>query len=118
MSQIAVGELPRINRLRGLCERLVPADRHDVPKLLRDRSCCLVLAFCGPQAALDLADEPAVWGRLSGLHLLPTVRGELLARLGRTAEARAELELAARLCRNTQERVVLLRKADALPREP
>jgi predicted RNA polymerase sigma factor len=42
------------------------------------------------------------------------VRGELLARLGRTAEARAELELAARLCHNARERSVLLRKAAAL----
>jgi predicted RNA polymerase sigma factor len=42
------------------------------------------------------------------------VRGELLARLGRTAEARAELELAARLCRNVRERSVLLRKAATL----
>jgi len=40
--------------------------------------------------------------------------GELLTRLGRTAEARAELELAARLCRNVRERTVLLRKAAAL----
>ncbi|MFD7594065.1 RNA polymerase sigma factor [Kitasatospora sp. NPDC059812] len=69
----------------------------------------------GPQQALHLVDELAASGRLSGSHLLPGVRGELLTRLGRTAEARAELELAARLCRNTRERSVLLRKAAALP---
>ncbi|GHF71351.1 RNA polymerase sigma factor [Kitasatospora xanthocidica] len=68
----------------------------------------------GPEQALRTVDELAVSGRLSGSHLLPTVRGELLTRLGRTAEARAELELAARLCRNTRERSVLLRKAAAL----
>jgi predicted RNA polymerase sigma factor len=51
---------------------------------------------------------------MSGSYLLPSVRGELLVRLGRTAEARAELELAARLCRNVRERSVLLRKAAAL----
>ncbi|MFH9347572.1 RNA polymerase sigma factor [Kitasatospora sp. NPDC017646] len=68
----------------------------------------------GPRQALALVDDLAVSGRLSGSHLLPGVRGELLARLGRTAEARAELELAARLCRNTRERAVLLRKAAAL----
>lgn len=67
-----------------------------------------------PHEALALVDELALSGRLSGSHLLPTVRGELLARLGRTAEARAELELAARLCRNARERSVLLRKAAAL----
>ncbi|MEA5454005.1 RNA polymerase sigma factor [Sinomonas sp. JGH33] len=69
----------------------------------------------GPQQALDLVDELTASGRLSGSHLLPSVRGELLARLGRTAEARAELELAARLCRNVRERSVLLNKAAALP---
>ncbi|MFB7620713.1 RNA polymerase sigma factor [Kitasatospora sp. NPDC056181] len=68
----------------------------------------------GPQEALPIVDGLAASGRLSGSHLLPTVRGELLVRLGRTAEARAELELAARLCRNTRERSVLLRKAAAL----
>lgn len=68
----------------------------------------------GPQEALGMVDDLAASGRLSGSHLLPGVRGELLSRLGRTAEARAELELAARLCRNTRERSVLLRKAAAL----
>ncbi|MER5864994.1 DUF6596 domain-containing protein [Kitasatospora sp. NPDC002040] len=68
----------------------------------------------GPEQALALVDELVATDRLSGSHLLPGVRGELLRRLGRTAEARAELELAARLCRNTAERSVLLRKAAAL----
>ncbi|WP_333771335.1 RNA polymerase sigma factor [Streptomyces sp. IBSBF 2435] len=68
----------------------------------------------GPGQALSVVDELAVSGRLSGSYLLPSVRGELLVRLGRTAEARAELELAARLCRNARERSVLLRKAAAL----
>ncbi|MEU1371590.1 hypothetical protein ABZ454_36510 [Streptomyces sp. NPDC005803] len=43
------------------------------------------------------------------------MRGELLRRLGRTGEAKAEFELAARLCRNTREQSVLLRKAATLP---
>jgi RNA polymerase sigma factor (sigma-70 family) len=68
----------------------------------------------GPQQALSMVDELAASGRLSGSHLLPSVRGELLVRLGRTAEARAELELAAQLCRNARERTVLLRKAATL----
>ncbi|MFJ6837955.1 RNA polymerase sigma factor [Streptomyces sp. NPDC091209] len=68
----------------------------------------------GPRQALSMVDELVTTGRLSGSHLLPGVRGELLARLGRTSEARAELELAARLCRNDRERSVLLRKAAAL----
>ncbi|HZN17583.1 MAG TPA: DUF6596 domain-containing protein [Micromonosporaceae bacterium] len=68
----------------------------------------------GPQQALSIVDELVAADRLSGSYLLPSVRGELLARLGRTAEARAELGLAARLCRNTRERSVLLRKAAEL----
>jgi RNA polymerase sigma factor (sigma-70 family) len=69
----------------------------------------------GPLQALSLVDDLAVAGRLSGSYLLPSVRGELLVRLGRNQEARAELELAARLCGNARERSVLLRKAAALP---
>ncbi|WP_405691552.1 hypothetical protein [Streptomyces sp. NBC_00057] len=68
----------------------------------------------GPQEALSIMDGPAVSGRLSGAHLLPTVRGKLLVRLGRTAEAWAEPGLAARLCRNLREWSVLLRKAAEL----
>ena len=68
----------------------------------------------GPLQALSMVDELVASDRLSGSYLLPSVRGELLVRLGRTAEARAELELAARLCRNARERSVLLRKAAAL----
>ncbi|MEU2170712.1 hypothetical protein ACH47V_31395 [Micromonospora chersina] len=59
-------------------------------------------------------DELIGSDRLAGSHLVPTVRGELLTRLGRRPEARAELELAARLCPNQRERSVLLRKAAEL----
>ena len=68
----------------------------------------------GPGPALAIVDELVATDRLSGSHLLPTVRGELLARLGRMAEARAELELAIRLCGNDRERSVLERKAASL----
>ncbi|MFJ1763118.1 RNA polymerase sigma factor [Amycolatopsis sp. NPDC088138] len=68
----------------------------------------------GPEPALAMVDELVATDRLPGSHLVPTVRGELLARLGRHPEARAELELAARLCTNQRERSVLLRKAAAL----
>lgn len=68
----------------------------------------------GPAQALAIVDELVALNRLPGSHLVPTVRGELLTRLGRPAEARAELELAAHLCTNPQERSVLLRKAAAL----
>ncbi|MFC7483495.1 DUF6596 domain-containing protein [Luedemannella flava] len=68
----------------------------------------------GPLDALAIVDELVATGRLAGSHLLPSVRGELLSRLGRTREAKAELELAARLCGNARERSVLLRKAAAI----
>ena len=68
----------------------------------------------GPAQALAIVDELIASDRLPGSHLVPTVRGELLARLGRRPEARTELELAARLCANQRERSVLLRKAATL----
>ncbi|MCL9760912.1 RNA polymerase sigma factor [Frankia sp. AiPa1] len=68
----------------------------------------------GPLPALTIVDALAAGGKLDGSHLLPSVRGELLARLGRTTQARAELELAARRCGNGRERAVLLRKAARL----
>ncbi|MGH3756815.1 RNA polymerase sigma factor [Actinophytocola sp.] len=64
----------------------------------------------GPAAALPIVDDLAAAGALPNSHLLPSVRGELLARLGRTDEARTELELAVRLCGNERERSVLERK--------
>ncbi|GAA4103415.1 RNA polymerase sigma factor [Nocardioides kongjuensis] len=68
----------------------------------------------GPAAALPLVDELAARGAFAGSHLLPGVRGELLRRMGRTEDARAELELALGLCRNESERVVLAAKLAAL----
>ncbi|WP_153040121.1 RNA polymerase sigma factor [Actinoplanes sp. TFC3] len=68
----------------------------------------------GPAPALAMVDELVASNKLPGSHLVPTVRGELLARLGRRSEARAELELAARMCANRRERSVLLRKAAGL----
>lgn len=65
----------------------------------------------GPAAGLALADELGARGDLRGSHLLPSVRGELLARLGRHAEAEAELRSAAQLARNAHQRAVLMAKA-------
>ncbi len=64
----------------------------------------------GPAAALPIVDELVAAEALSTSHLLPSVRGELLTRLGRTDEARTELELAVRRCGNERERAVLERK--------
>ena len=64
----------------------------------------------GPAAALPIVDELEASSALRDSHLLPSVCGELLTRLGRADEARAELRRAIRLCGNTRERAVLERK--------
>ena len=79
-----------------------------------NRGVAIAMAF-GPAAGLaiidPLLDEPA----LARYHLLPSVRADLLARLGRHAEARAELERAAGLTRNAREQALLRARAAALP---
>ena len=105
---VAATDWDRIVLLYEALGRVAPS-----PVVELNRAVAVAMAS-GPQAALDIVDALAVTGRLSGSHLLPGVRGELLARLGRPAEARAEWELAARLCGNVRERAVLLRKAAAL----
>ncbi len=69
----------------------------------------------GPVMALQVVDRLVAEDRLGGSHLLPSVRGELLTRLGRVAEARAELLVAVERCTNARERSVLERKLAALP---
>ena len=82
------------------------------PVVELNRAVAVGMAF-GPGAALELVDaldsEPA----LRGYHLLPTVRGDLLAKLGRTEEARAEFERAASLTQNSREHAVLLERIAA-----
>ncbi|MFC4565576.1 RNA polymerase sigma factor [Nocardiopsis mangrovi] len=68
----------------------------------------------GPQAALRIVDKEVDAGKLRGWYLLPSVRGELLAQLGRPDEARKELLRAAGLTGNERQRAVLLEKAAAL----
>ncbi|MCX4982886.1 RNA polymerase sigma factor [Streptomyces sp. NBC_00572] len=68
----------------------------------------------GPAAALPIVDALAAEPGLARYHLLPSVRGDLLARLGRTEEARAEFEAAAELTRNESERELLRGKAREL----
>jgi predicted RNA polymerase sigma factor len=68
------------------------------------------MAF-GPQAGLDLIDDLVERKVLDGYHLLPSVRGDLLAKLGRSAEAKTEFESAAELTRNDRERDLLLDRA-------
>jgi RNA polymerase sigma factor (sigma-70 family) len=83
------------------------------PVVELNRAVAVAMAF-GPQAGLELVDELVVEGSLDGYHLLSSVRGDLLRRLGRTREARAELELAASLTRNARERKLLLGRAASL----
>ncbi|MFE7708478.1 RNA polymerase sigma factor [Streptomyces sp. NPDC057486] len=66
----------------------------------------------GPEAGLVLVDALAGDPALKAYHLLPSVRGDLLARLGRTGEARAEFLRAADLTRNARERALLLARAE------
>lgn len=68
----------------------------------------------GPEAGLALVDALAAVPALKGYHLLPSVRGDLLARLGRTEEARAEFVRAAGLTRNERERTLLEERAAGL----
>ena len=67
----------------------------------------------GPAAGLELADELTEEPALREYHLLPSVRGDLLERLGRREEARSEFERAAALARNARERDLLLGRARA-----
>jgi predicted RNA polymerase sigma factor len=67
----------------------------------------------GPQAGLDLVNELAGDPALADYHFLPSVRGDLLFKLGRLDEARGEFERAAAGTRNERERVLLLERARA-----
>lgn len=75
-----------------------------------NRAVALAQAF-GPEAGLELVDALVDEPTLRSYHLLPSVRGDLLARLGRTGEARAEFERAAAMTGNTRERALLRDRA-------
>ncbi len=77
-----------------------------------NRAVAVGMAF-GPEQALAIVDALAAEPSLARYHLLPSVRGDLLAKLGRRDEARAELERAASLTRNAKERELLLARAKA-----
>ena len=85
------------------------------PVVELNRAVALAMAF-GPAAGLELVDELTSEPSLAGYHLLPSVRGDLLAKLGRLDEARAEFERAAGLTRNTRERELLLARAADMDR--
>jgi RNA polymerase sigma factor (sigma-70 family) len=81
-----------------------------------NRAVALAMAY-GPAVGLQLVDTLNAEPSLAGYHLLPSVRGDLLTKLGRFGEARVELERAASLTRNARERALLLERAAACARE-
>ena len=85
------------------------------PVVELNRAVAYGMAF-GPAAGLELADALVAEPSLRSYHLLPSVRGDLLAKLGRSDEARSEFEHAAALTRNARERELLLERAAACPR--
>ena len=97
-------------RIAALYETLVQVVPSPVVEL--NRAVALSMAF-GPAAGLELVDALSSEGSLEGYHLLPSVRGDLLFKLGRLDEARSEFERAASLTRNARERELLLERARA-----
>ncbi len=98
------------HRIAGLYAELARVAPSPVVEL--NRAVVLSMAF-GPAAGLELADRLAQEPALRNYHLLPSVRGDLLAKLGRNAEARAEFERAAGLTNNDRERGLLQARARA-----
>ncbi|GAA4608144.1 RNA polymerase sigma factor (sigma-70 family) [Actinoplanes octamycinicus] len=102
-------------RIAGLYEQLAAAAPSPVVEL--NRAVALSMAY-GPAAGLALLDQLAAFPALRNYHLLPSTRGDLLAKLGRHAEARSELRRAAALTRNERERTLLLDRVAALEGRP
>ena len=98
----------RIVALYDALAQLMPS-----PVVELNRAVALGMAF-GPAAGLEVVDSLTSDPALSSYHLLPSVRGDLLAKLGRFEEARAELARAASLTQNARERALLLKKMEAL----
>jgi RNA polymerase sigma factor (sigma-70 family) len=99
---------PRIAALYGALAQLTPS-----PVVELNRAVALGMAF-GPEVGLEVADRLVDDPALASYHLLYSVRGDLLARLGRADEARAALERAASMTRNARERAQLLARVAEL----
>jgi RNA polymerase sigma factor (sigma-70 family) len=98
---------PRIAALYDALGQVAPS-----PVVELNRAVAVGMAF-GPEAALEIVDRLAAEPQLASYHLLPTVRGDLLSKLGRWQEARADFERAAALTRNARERALLIARAAA-----
>jgi RNA polymerase sigma factor (sigma-70 family) len=96
---------PRIAALYARLVQIVPS-----PVIELNRAVALSMAF-GPETGLQIVDDLTKEPSLKSYHLLPSVRGDLLAKLGRKDEARQEFERAASLTRNERERELLLKRA-------
>ena len=103
---------PRIAALYDALAQLTPS-----PVVELNRAVALAMAF-GPAAGLELVDTLTSEPSLKSYYLLPSVRGDLLAKLDRFDEARAEFERAASLTRNARERKLLLERAAACAPAP
>jgi len=97
----------RIAALYDALAQLAPS-----PVVELNRAVAVAFAF-GPGAALEIVDRLQAGGALAAYHLLPAVRGDLLVRLGRQLEAKAEFLRAADMTRNRRERELLLARARA-----
>ena len=110
----------RITDLYSVLAEMMPS-----PIVELNRAVAVSMAF-GPEAGLDLVDQLAAEPSLRNYHLLPSVRGDLLLKLGRAAEAQAEFQRASELTRNARERELSTQRArtasaqtaDAAPAPP
>jgi predicted RNA polymerase sigma factor len=105
---VAETDWQRIVILYEALGRLAPS-----PIVELNRAVAVAMAS-GPAQGLKVVDAIAARGGLAGSHLLPSVRGELLVRLGRREDARSALLEAVALCGNAAERAALERKVDGL----
>ncbi len=100
-------------RIAALYDALTQVQPSPIVEL--NRAVALGMAF-GPEAGLELLEQIADDPALANYHLLPSVRGDLLAKLGREADAAAEFRRAAELTENARERDLLLGRAEAVSR--
>jgi len=101
-------------RIASLYEELARLEPSPVVEL--NRAVAVSMAH-GPAAGLEIVDTLSSESSLDGYHLLPSVRGDFLKKLGRFDEARVEFERAASLTRNARERELLLERATQCARE-
>jgi predicted RNA polymerase sigma factor len=107
-ARAAAAELTDWERIANLYEELATLMGSPIVEL--NRAVAVGMAY-GPQAGLDIVDDLTDEPVLKDYHLLPSVRADLLVKVGRSREARSEFERAASLTRNARERELLLQKA-------